>query len=143
MDGEGFGEWVLAAVGEKVAQRGAEFVVEAVVEPAEGGENDFWISLELGGAGDKLALNARVKITAGALVQTDEVRSSGSYLSQSDLRLHFGLAAHRRADKLEIFWPSGARETLTGLDADHAYCIGEGAGVLPCGAIRPTRILVR
>jgi len=62
---------------------------------------------------------------------------------QSDLRLHFGLAAHRRADKLEIFWPSGARETLTGLDADHAYCIGEGAGVVPCGAIRPTRILVR
>lgn len=116
---------------------------QPVIFRPEGGARNHWISLELGGAGDKLALNARVKITAGELVQTDEVRSSGSYLSQSDLRLHFGLAAHRRADKLEIFWPSGARETLTGLDADHAYCIGEGAGVLPCGAIRPTRILVR
>jgi len=38
------------------------------------------------------------------------VRSGGSYLSQSDLRLHFGLANARRVDKVEIWWPSGMRQ---------------------------------
>jgi hypothetical protein len=78
-----------------------------------------------------------VRITAGDLVQTDEVRSSGSYLSQSDLRLHFGLGTRRRADKVEIFWPSGAKETLTGIEADRPYCVLEGAGVVACASIRP------
>jgi hypothetical protein len=116
---------------------------QPVIFRPEGGPPHHWISLELAGARDKLALNARVKITAGDLIQTDEVRSSGSYLSQNDFRLHFGLAAHRRADKVEIFWPSGASETLTGVDADHAYCIKEGSGVVPCASIRPTRVSPR
>jgi hypothetical protein len=49
-----------------------------------------------------LALNARLRATAADLVQLDEVRSGGSYLSQSDLRIHFGLAGHEKLDKLEI-----------------------------------------
>jgi len=40
-----------------------------------------------------LALNARVKIVAGGMTQTDEIHSGGSYLSQNDLRVHFGLGA--------------------------------------------------
>jgi enediyne biosynthesis protein E4 len=105
----------------------------------EGGPHNHWISLELGGTkSNRLALNARVKVTAGELAQTDEVRSSGSYLSQSDLRLHFGLADHRRADKVEIFWPSGTTEALTNLESDRFYCVKEGLGVVPCAAIRPT-----
>ena len=56
------------------------------------------------------------------------VRSGGSYLSQNDLRLHFGLGKHDRIDKVEIFWPSGANETLTQLAADRLYTITEGKG---------------
>jgi enediyne biosynthesis protein E4 len=131
------------AIGDLFNDGVQEVVVEnlegqPVIFRPEGGPPNHWISLELAGAKDKLALNARVRITAGDLIQTDEVRSSGSYLSQNDLRLHFGLAAHRRADKVEIFWPSGARETLTGLDADRFYCIKEGSGAVPCASIRPT-----
>jgi len=112
---------------------------EPVIFRPEGGPRNHWISLELAGTkSNKLALNARVKITAGDLIQTDEVRSSGSYLSQSDLRLHFGLAGHRRADKVEVFWPSGRTEILTGLQADQFYCLQEGGGSVPCSAIRPT-----
>jgi hypothetical protein len=130
------------AVGDLFNDGVQEVVVEnlegqPVIFRPEGGPPHHWISLELSGASDKLALNARVRITAGDLIQTDEVRSSGSYLSQNDLRLHFGLAGHSRAGKVEIFWPSGASEVLTGLDADRFYCIKEGAGSVPCAAIRP------
>jgi len=112
---------------------------EPVVFRPEGGPRNHWISLELAGTkSNRLALNARVKITAGDLTQTDELRSAGSYLSQSDLRLHFGLAGHRRADKVEIFWPSGRTEILTSLEADRFYCVQEGGGAVPCAAIRPT-----
>ena len=112
---------------------------EPVIFRPQGGPRNHWISLELAGTkSNKLALNARVKIAAGDLTQTDEVRSSGSYLSQSDLRLHFGLAGHRRADKVEIFWPSGRTELLTNLEADRFYCVKEGAGVIPCAGIRPS-----
>lgn len=136
------------AVGDLFNDGVQEVVVEnlegqPVIFRPEGGPPNHWISLELAGAKDKMALNARVRITAGDLIQTDEVRSSGSYLSQNDLRLHFGLAAHRRADKVEIFWPSGAREMLTGLDADRFYCIKEGSGKVPCASIRPTPVSPR
>jgi hypothetical protein len=80
---------------------------------------------------NRLALNARVKATAGNLVQTSEVRSGGSYLSQSDFRIHFGLGSKDRIDKLEILRPSGKTETPTGLAADHFYSGREGEGLVP------------
>jgi hypothetical protein len=106
----------------------------------EGRPRNHWISLELAGRRDKLALNARVKVTAGDLVQTDEVRSGGSYLSQSDFRLHFGVGDRRQVDKIEISWPSGETQVLTNLEVDRFYCVKETAGVVPCSAIRPKAI---
>lgn len=115
-----------------------DLVGEARILRPEGGPPNHWIGFELGGTkSNKLALNARVKVTAGDLVQTNEVISGASYLSQHDLRLHFGLADHRKVDKVEIFWPAGGAETLTNLEADHLYCVEEGAGVVPCARIRP------
>ena len=131
------------AVGDLFNDGAQEVVVEnlegePVLFRTEGGLRNHWIGFELAGTrSNKLALNARMRITSGDLVQTDEVRSSGSYLSQHDLRLHFGLAGRDRADKVEIFWPSGASEVLTGLQADRHYCILEGAGTVPCAKIRP------
>jgi enediyne biosynthesis protein E4 len=110
---------------------------EPVILRPEGGPRHHWIGLELAGTiSNKLALNARVKVSAGDLIQTDEVRSGGSYLSQNDLRLHFGLGDLRQADKVEISWPSGRTETLPRLAADRFYCAKEGAGVVPCADIR-------
>lgn len=106
----------------------------------EGGPRNHWISFELGGTrSNKLALNARMRVTAGKLVQTDEVRSGGSYLSQNDLRLHFGLEKHSRVDEAVIYWPSGAKDVLTDVPADHFYCVEEGSGIVPCQRIRPSR----
>jgi hypothetical protein len=112
---------------------------EPVILRPEGGPRNHWISFELGGTkSNELALNARVRVTAGDLVQTDEVRSGASYLSQNDLRLHFGLADHDHADKVEILWPSGSRDFLENVEADRYYCIEEGKGIAPCQRIRPS-----
>ena len=110
---------------------------EPVILRPEGGARNHWIGFELAGRRDKLALNTRVKVKAGDLVQTDEVRSGGSYLSQGDLRLHFGVGDRRQADEVEISWPSGDKQVLTDLVADRFYCVQESVGIVPCSAIRP------
>ncbi|MFI5071462.1 MAG: CRTAC1 family protein [Terriglobales bacterium] len=98
----------------------------------QGGRANHWISFELEGTkSNRLGLNARVKATAGDLVQTDEVISGGSYLSQNDLRIHFGLGDRQRVDRVEIFWPTGKTEILTNLAADHFYHAKEGEGIVP------------
>ncbi len=97
-----------------------------------------WVSFELAGTkSNRLALGARVTITAGGVTQTDEVRSGGSYLSQSDFRVHFGLAKATRIDSVEIRWPSGKVETAKNFAADHFYAVLEGSGVVDSERIRP------
>ena len=84
-----------------------------------------WILLKLAGTrSNRSALGAKVKLTAAGHMQIDEVRSGGSYLSQNDLRLHFGLGAASRAD-IEITWPSGARQVLNNVAGDRIVSIEE------------------
>jgi len=77
------------------------------------------------------------RVTAGNLTQLGEVISGGSYLSQSDLRLHFGLANHERVDAATILWPDGTTETLKNLAADRFL---HGGGRELGGRIRGARI---
>jgi hypothetical protein len=87
---------------------------------------NHWLELKLEGVKcNRSAIGARVRVTAGGLVQSDEVRSGGSYLSQSDLRLHFGLGDTVRADKVEIVWPGGATQVETAVPADKVSTIRE------------------
>jgi enediyne biosynthesis protein E4 len=83
---------------------------------------------------NRLALNARVRATAGDLVQVDEVLSGGSYLSQNDIRLHFGRGSHERVDRVEVLWPDGKVEKLSDLSADRFYVIREGRGLVSSAA---------
>ena len=97
----------------------------------EGGAQNHWISFQLEGVKcNRLALNARIQATAGNLVQLGEVLSGGSYLSQHDLRIHFGLGTQTSLEKAEILWPDGRKETLTNLAADRFYVVREGEGVV-------------
>ena len=104
----------------------------------EGGTTNHWISFQLEGVkSNRLALNARIRATAGRLIQLGEVASGGSYLSQHDLRVHFGLGDNPKLDKAEVLWPDGKVEILTDLAADHFYQVREGAGVVSSKAGQP------
>ena len=104
-----------------------------------GAPENHWITLELGAAkGSPLAIGAVVKVTTGAVTQTEEIRSGGSYLSNNDLRVHFGLGRATKADSIEIRWNSGKTETLKDVAADKFYAVLENAGIVPFDKIRPT-----
>jgi enediyne biosynthesis protein E4 len=144
-----------SALGIAQSSRGAVFGdldndgrLDVVVENIDGApmllRNDstnqkHWISFELiGTKGNRLAIGTKLTAITRSLVQVDEVRSGGSYLSQNDLRVHFGLGEAESVDRLEIRWPSGRTETLQNLVADKFYTIKEGDGVVPPEKGRPT-----
>ena len=92
----------------------------------KGGQNR-WLTLKLiGTRSNRDAIGARVKVTVGNLTQIQEVRSGSSYLSQNDMRLHFGLGEHRQIDLIEIRWPSGLLERLEGVEANQILRLVEG-----------------
>lgn len=104
---------------------GEPMILECQPDPA-----NHWVSFSLEGKpSNPLALNARVRVTSGAHVQTGELRSGGSYLSQSDLRLHFGLAGSTKIDKVEVFWPDGTVQLFEHVAADSFYRVRQVAGL--------------
>lgn len=101
---------------------------------------NHWISLELAGTkSNRLALGARIVLRAAGTTQTEEVRSGGSYLSQNDLRVHFGLGTTSKIDSVEVHWPSGKVDTMKDLSPDRFYSILEGVGQVAPEKIRPSR----
>ncbi|MCW5982074.1 MAG: CRTAC1 family protein [Bryobacteraceae bacterium] len=130
------------AILEKHAARGAAFgdydndgVLEALVNNQNETPSLFklarkppgnWLLLKLEGVkANRSAIGAIVRLTGGGLTQTRVVRSGGSYLSQSDLRLHFGLGAADRADRIEIVWPGGNRQVEENIAANRIVTIRE------------------
>ena len=95
------------------------------------GDHGNWILLRLIGVkSNRDAIGARVTVRVGPHQQTQEVRSGGGYISQSDFRLHFGLGAATQADSVEIRWPSGLVERLDHLHANRIVKIREGVGIV-------------
>ena len=93
-----------------------------------------WVVLSLSGTrANRSAIGARVVLTAGGRTQIDDVRSGGSYLSQSDFRLHFGLGSAAVIDQVEIRWPAGNRQTHTRLPVNRVIRLKENAGELRPG----------
>ena len=96
-----------------------------------GGPKNNWITIKTLGKGpNRDALGARVKVVAGDLVQVDEVRSGGSYLSASDLRLHFGLAKKAQVESIEVHWPDGHVESVKNVTPNQFLTIQEGRGIV-------------
>jgi len=91
-----------------------------------------FISLQLVGTkSNRAALGAAVTLEQGSDKREQEVRSGGGFISQNDLRLHFGLGNAERAEKIVIRWPSGLVETLKDLQANQFYVVREGSGIDP------------
>jgi enediyne biosynthesis protein E4 len=95
-----------------------------------GNANNSVLIKTIGVKSNRDGIGARVKIVSGDLVQIDEVRSGGSYLSHNDLRLHFGLEKRTKIDSIEVRWPSGAVDKVANLNANKILTIKEGQGVI-------------
>jgi hypothetical protein len=133
------------AVGDLFNDGNMDVVVEdlmggPMVLKNHGAEGRHWVSFELAGVkSNRLAIGARLKVVAGGMTQTDEIHSGGSYLSQNDVRVHFGLGSATKVDSVEIRWPSGTTDVLKDLAADKFYGVLEGTGAIPLEKIRPSR----
>jgi len=100
--------------------------------------NTNWIKIRtVGTKSNRSGIGAQIRVTAQVdpnapkpMMQLEEVRSGGSYYSQNDLRVHFGLGQAKKVDRLEIRWPSGATDTLKDLDANRLYVIQEGGKIV-------------
>jgi hypothetical protein len=104
----------------------------------DGGNRNNWLLVRcIGSRSNRSAIGTRVRLTCGGRTQVDEVMSGSSYYSQNDLRLHFGLGTAVRADRLEVHWPSGLKESAVDLAANHLVVLVEGQGVAKATKLRP------
>ena len=92
----------------------------------DGGNASRWLSVKLIGTHcNRDAIGARVTVVSGDLTQIREVKSGSGYISQNDLRLHFGLADATRADTLTVRWGCGKRQTLQDVETNQVFVISE------------------
>lgn len=92
----------------------------------DGGNKNHWIAVKARGReSNHFGIGARVKVETAGRTQIKEIYSSGSYLSSSELRLHFGLGGETRVKQLEILWPGGKKQTLRDVAADQVILLDE------------------
>jgi hypothetical protein len=93
--------------------------------------SNHWLTLKLigGPKGPRDAIGAKVFVTTGAIRQRADVFSGGSYASSSDQRVHFGLGAATKVDKVEILWPDGAKEQIHVPSIDRIVTVEEAKGI--------------
>src|SRR6185369_10879865 len=98
----------------------------------DGGNKQNWIKIKLIGTKcNRTAIGARVRVVTGKHAQMDEVHSGASVMSQSDLRLHFGLGQAQVADLIEVKWPTTQKiERFTQVKANQILTIREGSGIV-------------
>jgi hypothetical protein len=104
-----------------------------------GGNKQNWIKVKLVGTKcNRTAIGARVRVITGKHIQMDEVASGTSVMSQSDLRLHFGLGMIDTVDAIEVKWPTTQKiERFTQVKANQILTIREGDGIV--SAYKPTQ----
>ncbi len=91
------------------------------------GNGNHFLNFRLTGTkSNRDAMGARIHVVTGTTSQIREIAGGGSYLSQSDLRANFGLGKAKRAEIVEISWPSGQRQVFRNVEADKFYLIDEG-----------------
>jgi enediyne biosynthesis protein E4 len=105
-----------------------------------GNANNSILVKLIGTKSNRSGIGARVTVTAGDLPpQIDEVRSGDSYLSQSDLRLHFGLEKRTKVDLIQVRWPSGVIDKVSNVGVNRIVTIKEGQGKVDEKAFGPQK----
>ena len=90
---------------------------------------NHWIAFKtIGTKSNRDGIGARITVKAGKRTFIDEVRSGSSYISQSDMRVHFGLGSAQEIDEVRVTWPSGRMETFDKVAVDQINLLKEGGG---------------
>ena len=93
----------------------------------DSGNRNHWLQVRLiGTKSNRDGVGARVKVTAGELVQYEQRKGGMSYQAAHDPRLHFGLGGRTRVDRIEVRWPSGAMDEITDVNVDRVVVVKEG-----------------
>jgi hypothetical protein len=101
----------------------------AILLRNDGGTDNRWLKISLEGRqGNRQALGARLRLVTDSTVQSSEVGTQGSYLSQNSVVQHFGLGSRQTVDTLEIIWPSGTRHVLTDVASNQLLRVVEEGG---------------
>ena len=88
-----------------------------------------WVSVKLiGRQSNRDAIGALVRVVTADGEQRQEVRGGGSYYSQNDFRLHFGLGKAAAVEKIIVRWPNGLQEQWSGPAVDRLHTLIEGTG---------------
>ena len=91
--------------------------------------SNHWIAFKtVGTHSNRDGIGAKLTLKVGKRLLVDEVRSGSSYISNSDMRVHFGLGSANRIDSLQVRWPSGLVEQFENLTVDSIQTLKEGAG---------------
>lgn len=103
----------------------------SVLRNEGGNKAGNWLLIRcVGSKSNRSGIGTRVKVLAAGVTQTSEVISGSSYYSHSDLRLHFGLAAAKTVDRIELAWPSGLRQKFEGEAGNQLLVIHEEKGIV-------------
>jgi enediyne biosynthesis protein E4 len=90
---------------------------------------NHWIAFRtVGTKSNRDGVGARIRVKTPARILVDEVRSGSSYISNSDMRVHFGLGKSDKIDWVEVRWPSGLVERFSNLPVDQIHPLKEGSG---------------
>ena len=92
---------------------------------------NHWIAFRAEGTkSNRDGIGARISVKTPTRILVDEVRSGSSYISNSDIRVHFGLGKAEKIDWVEVHWPSGLVERFPGLSLDRIHTLKEGSGAV-------------
>jgi hypothetical protein len=91
--------------------------------------NNWMLVKLIGTKTNRAAIGSRVVLEAGNHRQVQEVRSGGSFCSQNDLRLHFGLGTAKDA-RVQVRWLSGTEQILEHVPANRLIVVQEGKGII-------------
>ena len=107
---------------------------------ADSTNQNNWLTLKtIGVKSNRNGIGVRIKCVTEDGSQIDEVRSGGSYYSQSDLRVHFGLGKNKIVKTVELQWPSGHVDTLKNITANQIITVKEKIGIMKRSEAREPR----